>query len=227
MIFALEKYDDFFENTVVKHHSLMNDIPIRRYETTDRVKKFEAENPDEEYIVIGSIGWIESYLGFQPKPDYYPEFLSEWFGREIWETDKWPLNQRVFIKPSDKYKRFNGLITNGGYRGKKKPPYICSTTVKFEDEWRYYIANGKVIFSAWYQGKNKYVEEPTPAPVLDIDYPSDYCGAVDFGRTDDGRILLVEAQHPYGIGWYGKTSDHKEFIEWSIAGWRYMKGLLL
>lgn len=222
MIFALEKYDDFFENLVVKQHSLVHDIPIRRYESTDRIKKFELENPDEEYIVIGSIGWIESYLG-QFKPDYYPSFLSDWFGRNIWETNKWPLNQKVFIKPSDKYKRFNGFVTNGGYKGKKKAPYICSDVVTFVDEWRYYIANGKVIFSAWYAGQN----EGIPSPELDIEWPTDYCGAVDFGSTIDGRILLVEAQHPYGIGWYGKTSDHEQFIEWSIAGWRYMKKLLL
>lgn len=219
MIFALEKYDDFYENLVIKTHSLMNDIPIRRFENTARIKKFELENPEEEYIVIGSIGWIESYFEKPIKPDYYLEFLKDWFGRKIWETDKWPIGERVFIKPSDKYKKFNGFVTNGSYKGKKRGPYICSEIIDFVDEWRYYVANGEIVFSAWYSGKN----ENALAPKLNIEWPKDYCGAVDFGLTKDGRILLVEAQHPYGIGWYGKTSDHKQFAEWSIAGWRYMK----
>lgn len=219
MIFALEKYDDFYENLVVKTHSLMSGIPIRRFESADRLKQFESKNPDDEYILIGSIGFIESYLG-HIEPDYYPEFLSGWFGREIWKADKWPLGKKVFIKPSDKYKRFNGMVTNGGYKGKKKGPYICSEVVNFINEWRYYIADGEVVFSAWYMGQDENIK----APELHINWPKDFCGAVDFGRVSDGRILLVEAQHPYGIGWYGKTSDHNEFIKWSIAGWRYMKG---
>lgn len=221
MIFALEKYDDFYENHVVKQYSLLYDIPIRRFETTDRIKKFELENPNEEYIVIGSIGWIESYFGKSFKPNYYPEFLKDWFGRNIWETDKWPLGKKVFIKPSDKYKRFNGLVTNGEYKGKNRPPYICSDVVTFIDEWRYYIANGQQLFSAWYSGEH----ETLNAPELNIEWPNDYCGAVDFGLTIDNKILLIEAQHPYGIGWYGKNSDCVEFINWSIAGWRYMKKL--
>lgn len=222
MIFALEKYDDFFENQVVKAHSLMRDIPIRRYETTERIKKFELENPDQEYIVIGSISWIESYLGFSPKPDYYPEFLKDWFGRKIWFTDVFPATEKVFIKPSDKYKRFNGFIIKEN-SVKQEYPFVCSEVVNFINEWRYYIAYGEVIFSAWYHGEN----ENCSPPDLDIKWPQDYVGAVDFGITDNGAILLVETQHPYGIGWYGSTNVHEAFIKWSIAGWRYMKKMIL
>ena len=129
------------------------------------------------------------------------------------------MGKKIFIKPSDKNKRFTGFVTNGGYKGKKKPPYWCSEVVYFVNEWRYYIANGKVLTAEWYSGD----EIDTPdAPQIDANWPEDYCNAVDFGLTKEGKIVLVEANQPFACGWYGK--QHDLYTKWIIEGWNFMKG---
>ena len=141
----------------------------------------------------------------------------------MWKADKWPMHQRVFIKPADRHKRFTGFVTAGmGYKGKKSPPYWCSDIVPpFTNEWRYYIANGKILTSGWYWGD----EINTPdAPELNISFPEDYCGAIDFGEHKQfpGRFMLVEANEPYACGWYGDAEDRNSFTEWLIHGWHNM-----
>ena len=171
----------------------------------------------ENHIPVGSVEFCLKTLGKSVIPDYYPVFLIKHQYRTVWETDVWPLGKKVFIKPADKYKRFTGFVTNGGYKGKKKPPYWCSDVVQFTNEWRYYVANGKILTGEWYYGD----EINTPdAPTLDIEIPSNYCGALDFGTLKTGEIALVEANHPFACGWYGK--DYKLYAQWIIEGWKYM-----
>ena len=61
------------------------------------------------WVPCGSVEWAESILGKPIKPDYYPDFLSSWVKRKVWEQEKWPFGNRVFIKPSDRHKRFTGF----------------------------------------------------------------------------------------------------------------------
>lgn len=166
----------------------------------------------------GTVEWVLAVLGNKVIPDYYPDFLQPYLHREVWKAEEWPLGKKVFIKPADKYKRFTGFVTNGGYRKKKKPPYWCSDIVSFQNEWRYYISNGKILDSGWYWGDEDKMPDP---PILNIDFPSDYCGAVDFGMLDSGELALVEANHPFSCGWYG--INHKAYVQWLNDGWEYMK----
>ena len=68
----------------------------------------------------------------------------------------------------------------------------------------------------WYDGNN----ENEPAPYLNIKFPRGWCGAIDFGRLDNGKICLVESQHPFACGWYGE--DSSAYVTWLIEGWKYM-----
>jgi len=168
------------------------------------------------WIACGSVEWCENYLGRKIKPDYYPLFLRQYLYRNIWETNEWPLGKKVFIKPLDCYKRFTGFITNGRYRGKKKGPYWCSDIVSFSNEWRYYVSNGKILTAEWYYGD----EINTPdAPELNINFPENYCAAVDFGLMDN-KMALVEVNHPFACGWYGKK--HEIYTEWIVEGWKFL-----
>jgi hypothetical protein len=177
---------------------------------------------EDKYIPCGSVEWCEIILGKKIIPDYYPEWLQDHLYRKVWKADKWPL-QRVFIKPSERYKRFSGKTTTGTYKGKKKPPYWCSEIVHFQNEWRYYISNGKVLCSGWYSGD----EEKTPdAPELKINIPSNFCGAVDFGTLSSGELALVEVNHPFSCGWYGSREQDHLYFQWLIDGWVYMKELV-
>ena len=54
------------------------------------------------WIPLGSIEFISQILGRNIPPNHYPEFLKDYFNRRIWKSDKWPLGEKVFIKPADK-----------------------------------------------------------------------------------------------------------------------------
>jgi len=197
------------ETTAIFQYCIMENVP---YKYIKNVK-----DASREHVPVGSVEFCLQILGRDIQPDYYPDFLKDCLYRNVYRTTKWPLGKKLFIKPADKYKRFTGFITNGGYRKKKRPPYWCSDIVIFVNEWRYYVANGKVLTGEWYYGD----EINTPdAPVLNIKIPDNYCGALDFGMLETGELALVEAQHPFACGWYGK--DYKLYAKWLIEGWKYM-----
>lgn len=181
----------------------------------------------EDYIPFGTIDWVLSYFKKSPLPNYYPEFLSSIFNRKIWKQESWPLtlNESVFIKPADKPKRYNGKVTTPhSYKGKKKGPHWCSEIVKFENEWRLYIQNGKIIYSGWYYPE--YGQEiDCPKAYIDIIQsmiPSGWCGSIDIGEANN-KLALVEAGEPYSTGWYGTITEGKIYADWCIAGWNWMK----
>lgn len=174
-----------------------------------------------DYVPSGSVEWCLNSLGKEIKPDYYPEWAQKYLYRKIWEENNWPLGKKVFIKPSDRYKRFTGFVTTGTYKKKKKPPFICSDIVYFENEWRYYISNGKVLCGEWYWGD----ERGTPCALeLKIEIPSTYSGALDFGEFSNGTLALIESNHPFACGWYGK--DHSLYVQWIVDGWEYMQEII-
>jgi len=206
--FALVKGDTSVEANSLLLYSVLHDIPRKMIPKGVRCP--------EDFVPNGSVEWCLASLNKTCTPDYYPEWLLPHLHRRVWREDKWLL-EPVFIKPADRYKRFNGFVTTGSYRKKKKPPFWCSTIVQFENEWRYYISHGKVLTSGWYSGD----EINTPqSPPLNIEIPSSYCGAVDFGFLKTGEFALVEANHPFACGWYGK--DTENYLQWLVDGWEYM-----
>jgi hypothetical protein len=92
-----------------------------------------------------------------------------------------------------------------------------SSPVKFTQEWRYYVYAGRIVTSGWYDGDN----EEEPAPKLNIKWPVNFCGAVDFGRVD-GRIQLVESHEPFACGWYGESSDNCKYTWWQYCSWQLL-----
>lgn len=197
------------ETCAIMQHCIMEKHP---YVMINDINKIP-----EDHIPVGSVEYCLKALKKNVTPDYYPEFLKKHLYRNVYQTNTWPLGSKVFIKPADKYKRFTGFVTNGGYKKKKRGPYWCSDVVKFDNEWRYYVANGSILTGEWYYGD----EINTPnAPTLNIDIPKNFCGAIDFGTLKTGELALVECNHPFACGWYGK--DYKLYTKWIIAGWNYM-----
>jgi hypothetical protein len=206
-------------------HSSKEDNAVINYCILNRIPYKFCRKPEEKpegFIPEGTVEWCENFLSKdRTTPDYYPDFLKDHLFRKVWKTDKWPMEKGVFIKPANRHKRFTGFITFGGYRKKKRGPYWCSEVVSFTNEWRYYIADGKILTGEWYSGD----EINTPdAPELNIKIPDGYCGAIDFGTLKTGELALVEAHSPYACGWYGKKNEL--YIEWLVKSWEYLnKGL--
>lgn len=179
----------------------------------------KVEEIPEGWLPVGNVDWVTGALGRTIKPDYFPEFLKGYVQRRVWETDKWPIGHRVFIKPSDTHKRFTGFVTNGTWKGKKRGPYLCSEIVEFTNEWRYYVVNGEIVAAKWYWGDEKNTPE---APKLEIQWPEDWCGTADFGTYSDGRLALVEAHPPFSTGWYDSVANNEPYVRWLCAGWQWL-----
>lgn len=210
--FAFERNKLAREELVIMTYSVSRGIPHMFADGASEVP--------EGYVPVGSVEFCESVLGRKVKPDYYPDFLSGHLYRKVWSERRWPLKKDIFVKPADAYKRFTGFLTRGGYVGKVAGPYMLSEKINFVKEWRYYVSRGKVLTSGGYYG----AEEDSWGPELPpIEFPEGWCGAVDFGLTDGGAMALVEAQHPYAIGWYGPTEDNELYMQFLVEGWEYMK----
>lgn len=161
-------------------------------------------------IPIGSVEYCESIL--DPKDqirNFYPDFLKEYLGRKVELVElKDQIFKDKFFKLATKWKAdFKSQVIS---ESSNLPQgfYYVSDIVKFVQEWRYYVLNGKLITTGWYDGH----DEDEPAPELKIEYPANFSGAVDFGRTDDGKVLLVECHAPYACGWYGE--DNYDYAYW-------------
>jgi len=151
-----------------------------------------------------------------PKPDFYPTWLEHWMHREYCvERNDGVAVIPTFVKSAESYKAWPAKLVKAGERYPEG--LICiSGLVTFVQEWRYYVADGEVVATGWYDGR----DEDEPAPKLNILWPAGFCGAVDFGRLDDGKIALVESHHPYACGWYG--DDHVAYLNWLISGFEYL-----
>lgn len=180
-------------------------------------------------IPIGNINFVEHFLNRVVKPDYYPEWSKSLWHRLIFysESKKIFLDKDFFVKPSDKNKRFKAIITKGGYKGNKKPPYVVSTLIDINHsigEWRLYVQEGKIIFCGWYSEleieeqilDNKYINQ------IQKLIPSDWCGTVDVGFLKSGELVLIECNNPYSCGWYGKIEQFEIYINWLICGYKYL-----
>jgi len=171
---------------------------------------------------IGSVEYCNDIMAalwiVQPKPDFYPAFLASWMHR-TWDklrvTGAEFLTCPMFVKSGDGYKVGESKVQPEGYRLPNGFNYV-SEPVEFVQEWRYYVAGGKVVTSGWYDG----TDDDEPAPELSIAWPAGFCGAVDFGRLSTGEIALVESHHGFACGWYG--DDPELFILWQIECWQQL-----
>lgn len=188
--------------------------------------KFSAVSEYGGEIPVGSVEFVESIIGIQT-PDYYPFFLKEYFHRDIrWleSLEELYADEPLFLKPADSHKRYESRITSEMdkydpvYHEWQNGPHYASSIVQFKEEWRYYVAKGKVLAAKWYLGEEKEVDPPDLGDI----FPSDFCGAVDFGRLYNGKLALVENNLPYACGWYGTYEEGKIYGEWLEKGYEYI-----
>jgi len=172
--------------------------------------------PDE--VPVGSVEFCEKFLGKSVESHCYPVFLRGLLYRKIWLADRLE-DETFFIKPADQMKRFEAGLFNLNSEDAPTGPFWMSEIVEFVEEWRYYVAQGKVLEAHWYQGR----EEEVDPPKFPVEIPPTFHGAVDLGRLNNGKIALVENNWPFACGWYGNFSEKQvdNFAKWVILGWEY------
>lgn len=154
--------------------------------------------PLEGTIPVGSVEYCECLLRDYTGQvvNFYPQFLKYWYRRSIRIEEK-------FVKQASQWKgdRISDFV------------YI-SDKIDFSDEWRLYVADGKLMAYGWYNGENE--DSPLPDEVKAFRWPKLFSGAVDVGMTS-GDIALVEAHPPYACGWYGEGLD--DYPAWLSIAW--------
>lgn len=179
----------------------------------------EIETVAYPNLFLGSIQFVYEALEMLghpvPGPLDYPESLHDFLGRRITvstidgianDPDSW----NVFVKPKGFTKKFTGRLIRGtkdlvgcGEFGSNIPVWV-SEPVDFVAEWRVYVRYGRVLGVKSYKGdwRAQYDVQIIEAAVNAYDnQPAAY--SLDFGRTRDGRFLLVEANDGYALGSYG------------------------
>lgn len=180
----------------------------------DDIRVRAVSTPQKNSIAVGSVEFCSKILPRQSEIiNFYPSFLKNFFGRQITLCEKKDIPTGSFVKSATSFKKFEPFVISD-LTMVENGVYWCSEVVTFVNEWRYYIANGKQITSGWYLGN----DENSEAPKLDIKWPEKFSAAVDFGMTDDGRLLLVESHPPFACGWYGE--NHFDYVHWLITSWK-------
>ncbi len=188
-------------------------IPTVPYKAVYSIEDNAPEDP-----IIGTLDDVEVALdrmGIHLTPLDYPEELQPYLGRKIWQstlftitshTDGW----HVFVKPVYDVKRFSGTVLDksediiklGG--GLEDIPVWCSEKVHFLSEWRLWVLHGQIVGLNPYKGRWDLFPDCAVLRRAVKDFTKSPCGyALDFGITDDGRTLLVEASDGYVLHSFG------------------------
>jgi hypothetical protein len=199
---------------------------------TYRDSRLLTDNQPED-VVVGGIGDIKSAfenlnLPF-PAPLDYPDELHAFLGRKVWKSTihtiaSNPQNWNVFVKPAKALKTFPGVLLReerdliGCYNPLEDIEIWCSEPVTFLSEWRCYVRYGKIVDVRPYRGDWRLHYDPNVIEDALNCYknaPKGY--AMDFGVTDKGETLLVEANDGYALGSYGLFS--LEYAKLLSARW--------
>lgn len=182
-----------------------------------------------EDVVVGPIQEIHNALGhfniLPPSPLDYPASLRPFLGRQLWPSTmhtfaKEVVERSIFIKPMNRSKSFTGkLITHerdliGCYDYREDMDIWCAEPVNFLSEWRCFVRHGNILDVRRYKGNWKLHFAPSvieDAVKSYTDAPQAF--ALDFGVTDKGTTLLVEANDGYSLGAYGLfTLDYAKLL---------------
>jgi hypothetical protein len=175
------------------------------------------QNLGQEVAVCGYIGdalaALERVGAPLPEPIDYPERLLGYLGRSVWRSTLDAVVTGTFVKPV-RHKLFTGRVWTGsiadrlateGASGVGSDESVwCSQVVNFVAEFRCFILEDQILDVRRYRGDwsiRPSKDIVTAAVMGYADAPAAY--ALDFGLTDDGRTLLVEANDAFALGCYG------------------------
>lgn len=182
-------------------------IPVNLFE-----KDTLPPTEHKEDIIVGSSYITRKHLsrfGLSLPSIDYPEELHTYFNRPIkcstlgalTDSDVFP----IFVKPLEE-KLFCGTVINSKRdltilsNFSESTPIYTSTIIKFISEWRFFVHYGKIIGFCPYIGHPKDICDISLVKNAVSTYKSAPCGyALDFGLTEDGNTVLIEANDGYSL----------------------------
>lgn len=181
---------------------------------------------------------FEKLGGLMPPPLDVPECLVPYCKREIRistleelaNSAKFP----IFVKPADTGKLFSGQVVSCkeelelfqyvdeicGFQTK----VFSSEVVKIVSEFRCFVIRGEIYDCRKYKGEFsatpdfKFIKE-----CVDAYQDSPVAYGIDFGVTDKGDTILIEANDGYSLGPYG--FDSYNYTRMMILRWKELMRL--
>lgn len=188
--------------------------------------------------VRGSVQSVRAalrYLGVpEPKNVDIPEELMEFAGRKVWHSTVGKVKKetsKVFVKPLDFQKDFSGHMVRRGesyvFRHLNLPNdyrLLCQEPVDFLDEYRCYVANGRIV-GICHNELDEHRKKPLTKKELAIikamleaykSQPAGFC--LDVGRLGvSNKLVIIETNEGFSCGNYG--IPHVRFAEMIKARW--------
>lgn len=203
-------------------------IETRTYKAVYSVNDNEPGDP-----VVGALADVEvamDRMGVKLTPLDYPEELLPFTGRKIWQSTLFTITSHpecwhVFVKPVWDVKRFSGtvldksedLIKLGG--GLEDVTVWCSEKIRFLSEWRLWVLDGEIKGLNPYSGQwDLFPDTAVLKKAVSAFHSAPRAYALDFGVTDDGRTLLVEASDGYALKSFGL--DPETYVHILAARWQ-------
>ncbi len=190
--------------------------PFHWFEDID---KFEDLGPE-----VGVAGWLgDVWQGLKklglpiPPPLDYPDELREFLGRDVTKTTLENVRHHhrhdnpIFVKPLE-HKAFTGFVWTGDSESRRRvvthpdsTPVWVSRPINIVAEYRAFHLYETVIDCRKYKGDWSVAPDRQVIDAARRAYrksaPAAYC--TDWGVTDDGRTVLVEANDALSFGHYG------------------------
>jgi hypothetical protein len=233
------------EEKLLALHALNNDIPVvPAYEKTVARGHFKFR-PDD--LVAGSVGFMHhamrqfgiAVIHEQP----YPAILGDLMHRKVlpirsmYELRRYFIQggRPVFAKPLQT-KKFTGFVADhiGDPRfngAGNQTELIVTEVVEFADEWRVYVANGKIMKISATPGPRKtgmwplwdflngIVKRLNEAATEHA--PAAY--SLDIGVLSTGHMALVEINDGYSLGAYDDISA-RDYWDVIATRWAQLTG---
>lgn len=198
-------------------------------------------------LPVGSVEFVREAMRIasikEPPNLSYPKGCESFLGREIHKRRAGSVIGRWFVKPVQT-KLFNGFMFDtmqapGAMDQHDREQYhifmglpedeqvLISEPVRFVSEWRYYIdpsSDQPIGFARYDPDGPDNAPQPCRQIISDfirqVDLVHPY--AADFGVTDDGQTVLVEANDFWALGLYqGKdTISAKDYLRLLQARWQ-------
>lgn len=184
--------------------------------------------PARDVVPIGSVEWTQEYartVGVTlPTFPTYPAALRGFLGRGTFVQWFYLVPDRWFVKPV-KVKEFTGGIKSE-LTAPVNPYQIvwASEPVTFAAEWRCYVLRGEIVGVGQYgEGDDAELDLTMPRRMVAA-WPNQPAGwALDVGRLADGRVVLVEANDGWALGYY-RGCDRRAYLDVIAARWAELCG---